>query len=335
MKKVLLGLMLVTMLGTTAACGSSNHNGGAASPAPASSPSPDSSASPAPSADPAAAAVKTVSYLGKDYTVPQTAQRIVITGAVEAMEDSVLLDIHPVGAISFSGAFPALFQSITDKAEPVGEKTEPNFEKILALKPDVILASSKFDPAVTEKLSQIAVTLPYSHVSTDWEANLTLLGELTGKQEQAAKEISQYKEELEQAKTALGEKLKDQKVAVIRVRSGQIAIFGPTLFFNPIVYSDLGLTPPPAIAAAKKQEMLSIEKFAEINPDLLFIQFSEDENKQAATALDDLQKNPIFKSINAVKNGKVFINVVDPLAQGGTGYSKIQFLKAFVEKAGA
>jgi len=29
-----------------------------------------------------------------------------------------------------------------------------------------------------------------------------------------------------------------------------------------------------------------------------------------------------------VKNGNVFVNLVDPLAQGGTAYSKITFLEA-------
>jgi iron complex transport system substrate-binding protein len=44
--------------------------------------------------------------------------------------------------------------------------------------------------------------------------------------------------------------------------------------------------------------------------------------------IEDLKKNAIFQSINAVKNGSFFVNVVDPLMQGGTAYSKIAFLDA-------
>lgn len=78
--------------------------------------------------------------------------------------------------------------------------------------------------------------------------------------------------------------------------------------------------------------MISMEKLSEINPDYIFIQFSEDENKEQPKVLEDLQKNPIWQSITAVKNQKVFINVVDPLAQGGTSYSKFKFLEAALPK---
>ncbi|ASS73680.1 iron-uptake system-binding protein [Tumebacillus algifaecis] len=274
---------------------------------------------------------KVVKYLDQEYTLPAKTERIVITGAVEAMEDSIVLDVNPVGAISFSGAFPDLFKPITGASTSTGEKMEPNFETILSLKPDVILASSKFKPEVVEKLKKITVTIPYSHVATNWEANLTLLGELSGKQEQAAKEIAKYKADLEAAKTKLSSKLKDKKVVAVRIRNGQIYVYPAAVFFNPVLYGDLGLTVPSEVQAAKAQELISIEKFAEMNPDYLFVQYLADENKDTPNALKEVQENPILKQTNAFKNGKTFVNVVDPLAQGGTAYSKIEFLKAAVE----
>lgn len=290
-----------------------------------------STTTPVASTDSASTATRTITYLDKSYTIPAKAERIVITGSLEAMEDSILLDIHPVGAISVSGKFPPLFASITDQAESIGEKIDPNFEKILSLKPDVILGTTKFDPAILEKLQQIAPTIPYSHVATNWEENLTLLGEISGKQKQAAQEITAYKANLEKAKTTLQSTLKDKQVLLVRMREGAVCLYGPDLYFNPVLYSDLGLAIPAEVAAAKSQEAISIEQFAQMNPDVLFIQFSEDENPDATGALEDLQNNPIFQSIQAVKDGNVFVNVVDPLAQGGTAYSKIQFLQAFVD----
>jgi iron complex transport system substrate-binding protein len=104
------------------------------------------------------------------------------------------------------------------------------------------------------------------------------------------------------------------------------------VFFNPSLYTDLGLTAQEEVKNAKAQETISLEKFSEMNPDYLFVQFSEDENKDQPKALEDLQNNPIWQSFNAVKNNKVFVNVVDPLAQDGTAWSKINFLKDAVEK---
>lgn len=321
MKKLVMSICIMATLVLLASCGKPTATEGNQS----------STTTPVSSTGSPSTATRTITYLDKSYTIPAKAERIVITGSLEAMEDSILLDIHPVGAISVSGKFPPLFASITDQAESIGEKIDPNFEKILSLKPDVILGTTKFDPAVLEKLQQIAPTIPYSHVATNWEANLTLLGEISGKQKQAAQEITAYKANLAKAKVSLQRTLKDKQVLLVRMREGSVCLYGPDLYFNPVLYSDLGLAIPAEVAAAKSQEAISIEQFAQMNPDVLFIQFSEDENPDATGALEDLQNNPIFQSIQAVKDGNVFVNVVDPLAQGGTAYSKIQFLQAFVD----
>lgn len=275
---------------------------------------------------------RVVKYLDQEYELPAKTERIVITGALEAMEDAILLDVHPVGAITSGGKFPEMFSSITDQAESVGEKMEPHFEKILELKPDVILGSSKAEASVIEKMNKIAPTIPYSHVSTNWEANITLLGELSGKQDEAAKIIADYKADLESAKTNLGDKLKDKKVAILRIRGGEAMIYSPTVFFNPVLYEDLGLAVPAEVQAAKKQEKISSEKLAEMNPDYLLVQFSADENKDNPNALEDFKNDPIISKLQAVKDNHFFVNLVDPLAQGGTAYSKVQFLKAFVDQ---
>ncbi|MGG0811751.1 ABC transporter substrate-binding protein [Paenibacillus alvei] len=276
---------------------------------------------------------RTITYLDQTYTVPAKKDlRIVISGSMESMEDAVVLDAKPVGAISVSGQFPDLFKKATTEAVSVGEKMEPDYEGILKLKPDIILASTKFKPEAIEKFKKITTTVPVSHVSTNWEANLKLLAELTGKEKEAEEALNKYKADLDAAKAKLGDKLKDKKVLAVRVRKGDLAIYPEGVFFNASLYKDLGFTAPAEVKAAKAQELISLEKFSEINPDYLFVQFSPDENKDTPKALEELENNPIWKSINAVKNGKVFVNVVDPLAQGGTALSKFLFLEAAVDK---
>lgn len=334
--KWILGLMLTVVLVLSACGGGTNKSEDAGTAATggseaAGAANTDAATKEKEEAAPASSDTKVVKYLDQEYTLPANTERIVITGAVEAMEDSIVLDVNPVGAISFSGEFPPMFQSITKNAQSIGEKTEPNFETILSLKPDVILGSTKFKPEVVEQLNKIAPTISYSHVSTNWEANLRLLGELSGKEEQAEQAISQYKADLEAAKASLGDSLKDKKVVALRVRAGEMYIYPAGVFFNPVLYEELGIAVPAEVAAAEAQELISKEKFAEMNPDYVFIQFSPDENKDTPNALEELQNDPIMSNLNAFKNGKAFVNVVDPLAQGGTAYSKIEFLKAAVE----
>lgn len=270
---------------------------------------------------------RTIEYLGETYTVPENVERFVVTGAMEAMEDAVVLDAHPTGAISVSGEFPEVYASVTEQAESIGEKKQPNFEKILELKPDVILGTTKFPEEVQEKLEKIAPTILVSHISTDWEANLKLLAELTGKQEKAEEVLAQYQSDIDEAKASISENLQDKKVAAIRIRAGQIYIYPKDVFLNPVLYNELGLEVPEEVAKAKSQESISVEQLAEMNPDYLFIQFSNNENQEAQSALEDLKAKPIVKNIHAFKNDQVFVNVIDPLLEGGPAYSRIEFLE--------
>lgn len=272
--------------------------------------------------------MRTLEYLGERYEVPEKVERIVVTGAMEAMEDMVVLDVHPVGAIAVGGKFPELYASVTDKAESIGEKIKPNFEKILELDPDVILGSTKFPEEVQSKLEKIAPTILVSHISTNWESNLKLLAELTGKQADAEKILSTYKADIETAKATLTEKLQDQKVAAIRIRGGQAYVYPKEVFLNAVLYGELGLAVPDEVAKAKSQEAISVEQLADMNPDYLFVQFSTDENADAPNALEDFKKNPIIQNINAFNNDQVFVNVLDPLMEGGPAYSRIKFLEA-------
>ncbi|PFK46183.1 iron-uptake system-binding protein [Bacillus cereus] len=271
-----------------------------------------------------------ITYLGKEYTVPAKVKNIV-TASLESMEDAAVLGIKPVGAITVGGKLPDYLAKDLEGAKSVGEKMQPDFETLLQLKPDVITSSSKFPPETAEKFAKVAPTFPVSHVSTNWEENLKLMGELSGKKDKAEKIIKDYKTDAEKAKEKIGDKLKDKKVLVVRLRAGSLYLYSEGVYFNPVIYKDLGLTVPEEIKAVKAQEAISLEKLAESNPDYIFLQFEASENKDKPKALEELESNPIWQSMNAVKDKNVFVNSVDPMAQGGTAWSKTAFLKEAVK----
>lgn len=269
-----------------------------------------------------------IEYLGEHYTVPEKVERIVITGAMEAMEDAAVLDVHPVGAISIGGTFPDMFAAITDKAQSIGEKQQPNFEKILELKPDVILGSTKFPTEVVENLQKIAPTILVSHISTNWDANLRLMAELTGKQAEAEHILTQYNTDTQAVKASLKEKLQGKKVAALRIRGSQVFVYPKDVYFNPVLYDEMGLEVPEQVTAAKTQEAISTEQLAEMNPDYLFLQFTISEGQDASKVYEDLKQNPIVQQIHAFKENHVYVNVVDPLMEGGPAYSRIKFVES-------
>lgn len=272
--------------------------------------------------------MKEITYLGETYSVPEKVDRIVITGAMEAMEDATVLNLEPVGAITVGGEFPEVFKTAMGKAESIGEKQEPNFEKILELQPDVILGTTKFPDEVVQKLEEVATTILVSHISTDWQDNLMLMAQLGDKEEEAKALLAQYDKDIESAKPSLMKEFEGEKVMAIRIRGGQMFVYPEDVFFNPSLYNELGLEAPEVVQKAKTQEAISIEQLAEVNPDRLFIQVQQSGNQENEQAYEELKKNPILQNITAFKNDQVYINIVDSLLEGGTAFSKIEFLKA-------
>lgn len=327
MKKTAFIGMLVLLLVMLAACGNSGGDKeatGTGEQTPATSTKTETNET--------ASDTRSITYLGQEYTIPVNTEKIVITGAMEAMEDALVLDVHPAGAISVGGEFPERFAAITDQAQSIGEKIEPNFETILSLQPDVILGTTKFKPEVVEQLKKIAPLIQVSHIASDWKDNLNLMAELTGKQDQAKQIIEEYEAQVETAKSQLGDSLKEKEVVAIRIRGGEMYIYPANVFVNPVLYEDLGLTPPAEVNAAKAQELVSVEQFAEMNPDYVFIQFEELENADNPSALENLQNNPIIQKTTAFKDEHVFINIIDPLSEGGPAWSRTSFLTAAVEQ---
>lgn len=272
--------------------------------------------------------MKEITYLGNTYQVPENVERIVIAGTMEAMEDATALKVEPVGAITLAGEFPEIFKAAMGKAESIGEKQQPNFEKILELQPDVILGTSKFPEEVVQKLEEIATTILVSHISSDWQDNLMLMAQLGDKEEEAKSLLAQYDKDLQSAKTTLVKEFEDDTVMTLRIRGGQMFVYPEDVFFNPSLYNELGLDVPEVIQKAKAQEVISIEQLAQVNPDYLFIQVQQSGNQENEQAYEELKKNPIIQNITAFKNDHVYINIVDSLLEGGTVFSKIEFLKA-------
>lgn len=272
----------------------------------------------------------TVNYLGQEYSFDKTVDNIVLA-SLEGMEDAAVLGIKGVGVLEVAGEIPKYLAEDFKGATLVGDKMNPNSEVILGLDPDVIVGTSKFGEETITKLNKIAVTLPYSHISSNWKENLIALGEITNKKEEANKIISDYEEKASKAKEEISDKYKDQNILVIRVRGGLMYVYPESVYLNPVLYTDLDMKVPDIVTQSKAQAELTIETLAEINPDVVFLQFEDSENSEAPEALNELLANPIFKSIEASKNDKVFVNSVEPLAQGGTAWSKVRFLDAVVD----
>ncbi|MBO0437244.1 iron-siderophore ABC transporter substrate-binding protein [Vagococcus fluvialis] len=275
----------------------------------------------------AVATEEKITYLGQEYAVKIPTTNI-ITASVETMEDAAALNIQPLGAVTVGGEIPSyIAPSLGKDVANVGDKFGPNVELVTTLTPDVILGSTKFDDDVTKNLEKIAPTINVSHVSENWKDNLKLLGTLSGKEEEADKLIADYETSLKETKEAQPN-IGDLKVVILRVRGGELCLYGENVYYNPMLYTDLGFKKPVEIDKVKGQETISVEQFSKINPDIVFVQFAKEENNGHENFIDNLKNDPIWQSMAAAKNDKVYYDIVDGGYQGGTYLSKKVMLNA-------
>ncbi|MGM9929484.1 MAG: ABC transporter substrate-binding protein [Bacillus sp. (in: firmicutes)] len=266
-----------------------------------------------------------INYLENEYVFPNPVENIV-AASFESMEDSVALGIKPVGVLEVGGKVPEYLSEL-EGATLIGNKRAPNAETILSLDPDAIIGTSKWGEDTMAQMNKLATTLPYSHISANWKDNLLALAELTDKTEEAEKIIADYEQKAADTKEKIDNSdVSEKSVLMIRIRGGLMYVYPESVYFNPVLYQDLGLKVPEVVTKAEAQAEISLETLSEINPDIIFLQFEETENADTPSALEDLENNAIFNSLTASKNNEVYVNTIAPLAEGGTAWSKTKFL---------
>jgi len=282
----------------------------------------------------ATADTRTVEYLGQSYTVPADPQKIIFLNAFESMEDAVVLGVHPYASSAIgdeADPFPGFYSPLGDTAIPLFGSGSDSMEYLLSLSPDLIIATDMEEAAVIEQLGLIAPTIQVSHFGTDWEANLNLLAELTGKQAEAQQAIERYEEGKKRLTASLAD-YEGQDILAIRVRGGEMMVYPEDVFLNDVLYGELGLPVPALIERTSEQQPIGLEGLYAENPDYIFLQYDLYENNESNETLDKLQESNVWKGLKAVQNGHVFINAVDPLVSGGTAYGKQEILSAVEDK---
>lgn len=272
------------------------------------------------------AATQTIEYLGENYELTADVKNI-IAGSYEALEDLVAMSIQPVGVFDMVDV-PDYVKNAVANAGSIGDIIAPSAEATVSLAPDVILGTMRWQPETIEQLEKVQTIIPYSQSPKDWQANLQLLGKLSGKEQEAQKLIDDYAKKVETMQVTAKKELADTTILMTRYRKN-LMIYPEDVYFNPVLYSDLGAPVPQVVKDAPQQIELSLEKLAELNPDILLLQVPVGD---ADAVVAELKKDPIFQGLNAVKNDNFVVNIIDPAAIGGTVLSKNLFLDAFSDK---
>ena len=298
--KLTLLVMVAVMLAVfTAACGSNNNNNGNASSPAASEPAASASSSPANTAseEPAATTKTITDGLDRQVEIPTNPQRVIVLGN---FGEVTALGIQPVGTLGYY--IDKYGAERTAGAENIGQDTA-DLEKVLALKPDLIIIPSYFKPEELEGLSKIAPT-----IATQWGLlpleHLHILAEWLGKEAEEQAWLAQYSEKAAQAKEQLKSfNLEGQKAVVIQFWSKKIYQHA-TGVFSPL-FKDIGFVPTEAESKLTSTTEISEEAVVDYVADVdkLFILV----DGQADIDTYNTLKASAWKNIPAVKNDQVYL----------------------------
>ena len=159
----------------------------------------------------------------------------------------------------------------SDQYENVGTLFEPDFERLANLNPDLIIISGRTQESYQD-LSELAPTIflgiDNQNYLASFEENVTLLGDIFSKQEEADAAL----EQINQAITELAEQApEDKNGLIILTNDGALSAYGPGSRFG-LIHDEFGIPPVAVdIEEATHGQNISFEYVANMNPDYLFV----------------------------------------------------------------
>lgn len=229
----------------------------------------------------------------------------VVTLFQGATDSALLLGVTPLGAVE-SWAEKPVYEYLRGQMDGVvnlGIETQPNLEEIIALKPDLIIASKVRHEKIYSQLNEIAPTVMVKEVY-QWKDTLNICAKALNKEEKAEEFFAKWDEKTAYFKEKAADKIKDTKVAVIDFRADHARIVYTG--FAATVLDDMGIERP---ESHKKEEwgvmLQSEEAIPQMEADLIFDQTNLNEAENV-TNRDKWTSNPLWSNLTAVKNNQVY-----------------------------
>lgn len=241
---------------------------------------------------------------GKAVKVPAHPKRVV-TLTQEDLDAVLALGIKPVGITNGQGLNkpPAYLADKVKGIDVVGNLLQPVMDKVVAAKPDLILAGDMQDEQVLKQLREITpATVVTMAPADDWKLSFRGIGNAVNQLPKANKVIADHEAAAKKAGKELG-KEQGAEVSIVRWNPDGPSWMEKKQFASGVAL-EMGLKRP------KNQQKdgnahtpsLSLEKINEIDGDWLFLSTLTSDGEKA---LKDVQKKPAYRDLGAVEKNHV------------------------------
>nr|WP_154892782.1 iron-hydroxamate ABC transporter substrate-binding protein [Paenibacillus xylanexedens] len=287
LKKNVLLTLSICLIFVLAACGTASNSGSSS----------------------AAGSTSTGSTSEQQDSSPASGEQRIASMSIHLTNDLLALGITPVGSV-IGGEAKAFLSHVADRLQnttPLGPVKDPDMEALLALKPDVIYLDEEYSGEDIAKFEKIAPVHVFNLDDGTWRDHLKDIGKLVHREKEAEQYIQDYAAETEEVKSLIHDEIGDGSVMAIRVTAKELRVFSTRRPMGPILYDDLGLTPAKGITdidSTKPYQVISREVLPDFDADAIFVVVNSDE--EAENMFKELQNNPIWQGLKAVKAGHVY-----------------------------
>ena len=253
-------------------------------------------------------AVKRIKHAFGETEVPANPTRVIVLGYT-TVEAVMAHGVQPIGAPD--GVVSSLSHLSLDNetTADIGSPTQPNLEKIAALKPDLILTNKYRLGDGYEQLTQIAPTVVLDiDGNHQWKELTRLCGEALSKQAETQKLDLAYETKLQIVNDQLSKTDKQPEVSIVSIFPGLIRAAGTETFAGSVL-ADAGIARPPSQSQAQGPQNISMESLDLLDGDVIFImglQRDTDMATQVQTEIERVKSQPLWSQLKAVKNNQVY-----------------------------
>lgn len=249
--------------------------------------------------------------------IPLNPQRV-ITLSITILGNTLALDIKPfASSYVTSEPLPEYLRDRADGIESVGDLGEPNLEKILLFKPDLILAHSRLQN-IYQQLSYIAPTviLKFPAPPPPWKQQFTELVNVLDREETGKRLMSKYYQRIEKLKEALGDRRHKLQVSLVGIyQDTKIVPYGESYPAGTVI-KDIGLQRPSGQRGDfYYTNSISEEQLSNIDADVLFFLVRRQKGGNESNFLEKLQQKPLWRQLKVFQKNQVYF--VDGGTWGG------------------
>lgn len=267
---------------------------------------------PAPSTTSSSAPASSSSMVKEENgVIVHDAKAKVASMSIHITNNLLALGIQPAGSV-IGGDVKDFLPHVADQlkgTQKLGVVTDPDMEALLALQPDVIYIDKEYSGKDLAKFEQIAPTIVMDMDQGTWQDQLKEIATHVGLEKKADTFIAEYDTKAAQVSTLIHHQLgADAKVMAIRMTPKELRVMSTARPLGPIMFKDLKLQMADGVDKISKDEpyqVISKEVLPDFNADAIFVIISK--GNDAQTNFDELEKNPLWLNLKAVKNKHVYV----------------------------